>query len=51
MAVCIKTSIKAKHRNDVPSDPLELICIEIEPPKSKPYLVGENPCLLREGRK
>ena len=37
MLVHVRNSIKAKHRDDVPSDSLELICIEIEPHKGKPY--------------
>ena len=31
--------IKYKHRLDIPSDDLELICIEVDPPKSMPFLV------------
>ena len=37
MADYVGNSIKAKYRDDVPSDSLELTCIEIEPPKSKHY--------------
>ena len=28
-----------KLRSDVPIDDLELICVEIQPPKSKPYFI------------
>ena len=28
---------KAKYRDDAPSDPFELLCIEIVPPRSTPY--------------
>ena len=38
MVLCVRSSIKAKHRVDVPSYTLELVCIKIELPKSKPYL-------------
>ena len=34
-----KDSIKYKRRLDIPTDDLELICIEVEPPKSKSFLV------------
>ena len=32
-------TIQYKRRPDIPSDDLELICIEVEPPKSKSFLV------------
>ena len=35
----IKDSIRFKHRNDLPPIGLELICIEVEPPKAKSFLV------------
>ena len=38
-AIYIRDSIKYKLRSDVPVDDLEIICIEVEPPKSKPFLV------------
>ena len=38
VVVYVRNSIKAKLRDDVPSNTLELVCIEIEPPRSKPYL-------------
>ena len=37
--VYIRDSIKAKHRDDVPSDTLELLCIEECPPRSRSYFV------------
>ena len=39
VSVYLKDSVTYKCRSDVPTDDLELICIEIEPPKSKPFLV------------
>ncbi len=39
VSIYVKGTIKYKVRSDVPIDGLELICIEIEPPKSKPFLV------------
>ena len=39
VSVYVRDSAKAKHRSDVPSDDLELLCIEIELPKSRPFLV------------
>ena len=39
VSVYIKDSVTYKCRSDVPTDDLELICIEIEPPKSKSSLV------------
>ncbi len=39
VSIYVKDTIKYKVRSDVPIDGLELICIEIEPPKSKPFLV------------
>ena len=38
VVVYVRNSIKAKLRDDVPSDTLEHVCIEIEPSRSKPYL-------------
>ena len=35
----VRDSIKYKRRLDIPSDDLELICIEVDPPKSMPFLV------------
>ncbi len=37
--IYIRDSIKYKLRSDVPRDDLELICIEVEPPKSKSFLI------------
>ena len=34
-----RTSIKMTSRLDLPSERLELLCVEISPPKSKPFLV------------
>ena len=39
VSIYIRDSIKYKHRLDIPTDNLELICIEVEPPKSKSFLV------------
>ena len=39
VSIYIWDSIKYKLRSDVPVDDLEIICIELEPPKSKPFLV------------
>ena len=39
VSIYIRDSIKYKLRSDVPVDDLEIICIEVEPPKSKPILV------------
>ena len=39
VSIYIRDSIKYKPRPDVPTDGLEIICIEVEPPKSKSFLV------------
>ena len=39
ISIYVRDSINFKPRDDIPIDWLELICIEIEPPKSKPFLV------------
>ena len=39
VSIYIRDSIKYKLRSDVPVDDLETICIEVDPPKSKPFLV------------
>ena len=39
VSIYIRDSIKYKRRPDIPSDDLALICIEVEPPKSKSFLV------------
>ena len=38
VSIYVRDSIKYKRRLDVPTDDLELICIEIEPPKSKSFV-------------
>ena len=35
----VRDSVKFKPRDDVSSDNLELICVEIQPPKNKSHLV------------
>ena len=37
VSIYVRDSIKYKRRLDVPTDDLELICIEVEPPKSKSF--------------
>ena len=39
VAIYIKDSIRFKHRNDIPTNGLETICIEVEPPKAKSFLI------------
>ena len=39
VSIYIRDSIKFRHRSDIPAKDLELICIEIEPPKSKSFIV------------
>ena len=39
VSMYVKDSINYKPRPGVPSDDLETICIEVEPPKSKSFLV------------
>ena len=39
VSIHIRDSIKYKRRLDIPTDNLELICIEVKPPKSKSFLV------------
>ena len=39
VSIYIRDSIKYKPRSDVPVDDLEITCIEVEPPKSKSFLV------------
>ena len=38
VSIYIRDSIKYKRRLDIPIDDLELICFEVEPPKSKSFL-------------
>ena len=39
VSLYVKDTFKMAARDDVPADGLELLCIEISPPKSKPFLV------------
>ena len=39
VSLYLRDSVKFKARDDVPTDNLELICVEIQPPKSKSYFV------------
>ena len=39
VSIYIRDSIKYNRHPDIPFDDLELICIEVEPPKSKSFLV------------
>ena len=39
VSIYIRDSIKYKPHSDVPVDDLEIICFEVEPPKSKSFLV------------
>ena len=39
VSIYIRDSIKFRHRSDVPDKGLELICIEIELPKSKSFIL------------
>ena len=39
MVVGLQDNIRFKHRNDIPTNGLETICIEVEPPKAKSFLV------------
>ena len=39
VALYVRDSIKLTSRDDVPSDGLEILCVEIFPPKSKPFLI------------
>ena len=39
VSLYIRDSVKYNLRDDVPTNNLELICVEIQPPKSKSYLV------------
>ena len=39
VSIYVRDSIKMTPRDDVPSHGLELLCVEISPPKSKPFLV------------
>ena len=39
ISIYVRDSVNFKPRDDITIDGLELICIEIEPPKSKPFLV------------
>jgi len=37
VAIYIKENIRFKHRNDIPTNGLETVCIEVEPPKQNPF--------------
>ena len=39
VSIYVRNSINFKPRDDISAEGLEIICIEIEPPKSKPFLV------------
>ena len=39
VSLYVRDSIKMTPRLDLPSEGLELLCVEISPPKSKPFLV------------
>ena len=39
VALYIREPIKYTRRTDLPCQDLELICVEIQPPKSKSYIV------------
>ena len=39
ISLYVRDSVKFKPRDDVPADNLELICVEIQPPKNKSYLI------------
>ena len=39
VAIYIKDGKRFKHRYDIPNNGLETICIEVEPPKAKSFLV------------
>ena len=39
VSLYVRDSVKFKPRDDVPTDSLELICVEIQPPRSKSYIV------------
>ena len=39
ISLYVRDSVKFKPRDDVPADNLELICVEIQPPKSNSYLI------------
>ena len=39
VSIYVRDSIKMRPRVDVPSERLELLCVEISPPKSKPLLL------------
>ena len=39
VALYVRNTVKFKFREDLPSKSLELICIEVEPPKSSPLIV------------
>ncbi len=39
VSIYIRDSIKYKPRNDIPIYDLQIVCIEVEPPKSRPFLI------------
>ena len=39
VSLYVKDTFKMAARDDIPADGLELLCVEISPPKSKPFLV------------
>ena len=39
ISICIKDNTRFKHRNDVPSNGLEAVCIEVDLPKAKSFFV------------
>ena len=39
VALYIRNTVRFKSREDLPNKSLELICIEVEPPNSNPFIV------------
>ena len=39
VAIYIKDNIRFKYRNDIPTNGIEAMCIEVEPPKASSFLV------------
>ena len=46
VSIYIRDSINYIRRNDLPDNQLELICIEIEPPKGRPFFILHR-CLVQ----
>ena len=39
VSIYVKETIRFLIRNDIPSENFEMLCVEVQPPKCKPFLI------------